>query len=26
LFDMSEKYADVMTTEECAQKLRAINS
>jgi maleamate amidohydrolase len=26
LFDMSEKYADVMTTEDCVQKLRAINS
>ena len=26
LFDMSEKYADVMTTEECMQKLRRSNS
>ena len=26
LFDMSEKYADVMTTQECVQKLRALNS
>jgi len=26
LFDMSEKYADVMTTDECLTKLRALNS